>query len=65
MQILNQDARTSSAEIARQVGIPERTVYHRIRRLVEGNYIKTVAVVNPKAFGYTLAVDIFCEIESG
>ena len=65
MQILNKDARTSSSEIARQVRIPERTVYHRIRRLVEGNYIKTVAVINPKAFGYTLAVDIFCEIELG
>lgn len=65
MQILNKDARISSSEIARQVRIPERTVYHRIRRLVEGNYIKTVAVINPKAFGYTLAVDIFCEIELG
>jgi len=65
MQILNKDARTSSSEIARQVRIPERTVYHRIRRLLEGNYIKTVAVINPKAFGYTLAVDIFCEIELG
>ncbi len=65
MQILNKDARISSSEIARQVRIPERTVYHRIRRLLEGNYIKTVAVINPKAFGYTLAVDIFCEIELG
>jgi Lrp/AsnC family transcriptional regulator, regulator for asnA, asnC and gidA len=65
MQILNQDARTSSAEIARQVGIPERTVYHRIKRLVDGGYMKSVAIINSKAFGFTLAVDIFCEIEVG
>lgn len=65
MQILNQDARTTSAEIARQVGIPERTVYHRIKRLVDGGYMRSVAVINPKAFGFTLAVDIFCEVEIG
>lgn len=65
MQILNQDARTPSSEIARQVGIPERTVHNRIHRLQDGGYIHAVAVVNPKAFGYTLAVDIFCEIELG
>jgi Lrp/AsnC family transcriptional regulator, regulator for asnA, asnC and gidA len=63
IQILNQDARTSSANIARLVNIPERTVHHRIRRLLEGGYIRAVAVVNPKAFGYSIAVDIFCEIE--
>ncbi len=65
MQILNQDARTASSEIARQVGIPERTVHNRIHRLQDGGYMQAVAVVNPKAFGYTLAVDIFCEIELG
>jgi DNA-binding Lrp family transcriptional regulator len=27
--------------------------------------IQPVAVVNPAAFGYTLAVDIFCELEMG
>ena len=27
--------------------------------------IRTVAVVNPEAFGYTLAVDVFCELEIG
>jgi Lrp/AsnC family transcriptional regulator for asnA, asnC and gidA len=65
MQILNQDARTPSSEIARQVGVPERTVHNRIHRLQEGGYMHAIAVVNPKAFGYTLAVDIFCEIELG
>jgi Lrp/AsnC family transcriptional regulator for asnA, asnC and gidA len=65
IQILNQNARTPSAEISRTVGIPERTVHNRIHRLVDGGFIQAIAVVNPKAFGYTLAVDIFCEIEMG
>jgi Lrp/AsnC family transcriptional regulator for asnA, asnC and gidA len=65
LQILNQDARASSVEIARQVGIPERTVHNRIRRLLEGNYFRPTGVVNPKAFGYVLAVNIFCEIDMG
>jgi Lrp/AsnC family transcriptional regulator, regulator for asnA, asnC and gidA len=65
MQILNRNARTPSIEIARQVGVPERTVHNRIHRLQEGGFIQVVAVVNPKAFGYSLAVDIFCEIEVG
>ena len=65
LQILNQDARTPSSEIARRVAIPERTVHNRIHRLQEGGYVQAIAVVNPRAFGYTLAVDIFCEIELG
>lgn len=60
---LNQDARLSSAEIARLLHVPERTVRYRINRLVTENIIKFVAVVNRKAFGYDLVVDIFCEIE--
>lgn len=60
---LNQDARLSSAEIARLLQVPERTVRYRINRLITENIIKLVAVVNRKAFGYDLVVDIFCEIE--
>lgn len=60
---LNQDARLSSAEIARSLNVAERTVRYRISRLIAENIIKPVAVVNRKAFGYDLVVDIFCEIE--
>jgi Lrp/AsnC family transcriptional regulator for asnA, asnC and gidA len=60
---LNQDARLTSAELARESGMSERTVRHRINRLIENEIIKPVAVVNPIAFGYDLVVDIFCEVE--
>jgi Lrp/AsnC family transcriptional regulator, regulator for asnA, asnC and gidA len=60
---LNRDARLSSAELAREFGFSERTVRHRIQRLITEGILKPVAVVNPLAFGYNLVVDIFCEVE--
>ena len=65
IEYLNQDARSSSAEMARCLGISERTVRYRIRRLIEQNVIQPTTVINPASFGYTLAVDIFCELEMG
>ncbi len=63
IQHLNRDARLTSSEIARALNVAERTVRHRIKRLINANIIKLVAVVNPLAFGYDLVVDIFCEID--
>ena len=60
---LNQDARLTSAELARESGMSERTVRHRINRLITEGVLKPVAIVNPQAFGYNLVVDIFCEVE--
>src|SRR3990172_6573948 len=62
---LNRNARMPSAQIARQLGVSERTVNHRIKRLVDSGVIQPVAVANPNSFGYTLAVDILCELEVG
>jgi Lrp/AsnC family transcriptional regulator for asnA, asnC and gidA len=62
---LNQNARLSSAAIARQTGVSERTIKNRIKRLIESNAILPTAVIDPVAFGYTLAIDIFYEIEVG
>jgi Lrp/AsnC family transcriptional regulator for asnA, asnC and gidA len=60
---LNQNARMPSARLARELNVAERTVRHRIARLIEHDIIRPVAVVNPSAFGYDLAVDIFCELD--
>lgn len=65
LTLLNQNARQSSAAIARHTGISERTVNNRIKRLIESNAIQPTAIANPAAFGYTLAIDIFCELEVG
>jgi Lrp/AsnC family transcriptional regulator for asnA, asnC and gidA len=63
MELLNQDARLPSTHISRRLGVAQRTVRSRIERLVAAGVIRTVAVVQPAAFGYDLVVDIFCEIE--
>ena len=65
IMLLNQNARLSGANIARRLDISPRTVRNRIHRLVDQDVIRPVAVVNPQAFGYQLAVDIFCEIDIG
>jgi len=62
---LNRDARIPSARIARDMGVAERTVNNRIKRLVETKVIQPIAVVNPASFGYTIAVEIYCELEVG
>jgi Lrp/AsnC family transcriptional regulator for asnA, asnC and gidA len=62
---LNRDARLSSARLARILGVSERTVHNRIKRLTAANVIQTVAVINPAAFGYTMTVLVFCDIEVG
>jgi len=65
LKALSADARVSNAEIARQTGIPERTVHYRLRRLFDTRQIRAALVVDPFAVGYTLAVDFFCELEPG
>lgn len=62
---LQQDSRTPSAEIARQVGVAERTVRARIDRLVNDGVIRLVAVLSPKALGYHVTADVFLEVELG
>jgi Lrp/AsnC family transcriptional regulator for asnA, asnC and gidA len=63
IECLNRDARAPSAEIARELGVAERTVRYRIQRLIDQDVIHPITVVNPAAFGYNMAVNIFCEVE--
>ena len=60
---LNADARLSSAELARDLKTAERTVRRRIQRLIDEGVIAPIAVINPEPFGFTLVVDIVCEVE--
>jgi Lrp/AsnC family transcriptional regulator for asnA, asnC and gidA len=62
---LQRDSRTPSAEIARRVGVAERTVRARIDRLVQDRVVRLVALVSPQALGYTVTADVFLEVELG
>lgn len=65
LKLLNLNARISSAQIARELEESARTVQNRIQRLTELGAVQFVGVVSPASFGYSLAVDIFCELEVG
>ena len=64
IRLLQSDARLSGAVIARCLGVSERTVRNRIDRLTQSDAIIPTVVINPKAFGYQTAVDVFCEVEA-
>ncbi|MFN3338012.1 MAG: Lrp/AsnC family transcriptional regulator, partial [Thermomicrobium sp.] len=65
IRLLQEDSRMPSAEIARRLGVAERTVRARINRLVQDGVVKLVAIVNPGALGYDVTADIFLEVEPG
>ena len=63
LQALHQDARTPAADIARLTGANERTIRKRIERLVAEGVVRLTAILEPAAFGYLTAADIFLEVE--
>ena len=50
--LLQIDGRESNAKIAREVGVSEGTVRRRLRRLVQEDVIKVIAVPNLEKLGY-------------
>ena len=60
LEILQENARTSNAEIARQVGMAPSAVLERVRKLEERGVIEGyTARVNPEAFGLGLTAYVF------
>ena len=63
IQALHENARVAASEIARKTGANERTVRKRIERLLNENVVRLTAILNPLAFGYITAADIFIQVE--
>jgi Lrp/AsnC family leucine-responsive transcriptional regulator len=58
--ILQANARTSNAEIARQIGLAPSAVFERIRKLEEGGLVRGFrADVDPRAAGLPLLAFVF------
>ena len=53
VSLLQEDGRASNAGIAREVGVSEGTVRRRLKRLVQEEYIRVVALPDPSKMGYT------------
>lgn len=67
VQIVNmllEDGRMSSSEIARRTGVSERVVRYRIEQMLSNGVIQVSAVVNPEAFGLTVKADVWMEVDS-
>ena len=65
IKLLNENGRLSASEVARKLDANQRTIRKRIDHLVESGVINLTAIVNPEAFHYTTAADIFLEVERG
>ena len=65
IDLLMEDGRMSSAEIARRVGISERSVRYRLDRLLRDGVIQVSAIVRPKMVGFDVMADVLMEIEPG
>jgi len=63
IQELHAEARASATDIARRTGANERTIRKRIDRLVTDGVIRLTAILDPLAFGYQTAADIFLEAD--
>lgn len=50
--LLQGDGRASNAKIAREVGVSEGTVRRRLRRLIQDDVVKVIAVPNLEKLGY-------------
>ncbi len=65
MELLAEDGRMSSAEMARRLDLPVRTVRYRLDRLLKNDVVKVRPIVNPAAFGYAILADVLIETEAG
>ena len=65
IRLLQSDGRASNASIARKVGVSEGTVRRRLRYLIEGEFIKVIAVPNLTHMGYATAALVGVQTEPG
>jgi len=63
--LLVEDGRMSSAEIARRVGgLSERAARYRIERMIRDGVIQVRAVANPRSAGYSIIADVWLQVDA-
>ena len=63
IRLLQKDGRMSNIAIAQQLGISEYTVRNRMKRLLDEETIKIVAVANPIDLGFEIAGNLKIKID--
>jgi len=63
IQLLQQDARMSSGDVARHLGgVSDRVVRYRVNRLLDRKVIFLQAMVNPRRVGFPVVADVLIEV---
>ena len=62
--LLQKDGTSTNAGIARQVGVSEETVRRRLKRLMQDDYIKVIAVPDARKIGYETQVLIGLQVDA-
>jgi Lrp/AsnC family transcriptional regulator for asnA, asnC and gidA len=63
ISLLQQDGMATNAGIARQIGVSEETVRRRLKRMVEEQYIRVVALPDPGKLGYNSEVLVGIQVD--
>ena len=61
--MLQEDGRASNAGIARDAGVSEGTVRRRLKRLIDEEYIRVVAMLDPEKMGFAAEVLIGVQVD--
>ena len=64
IKLLQKDGRLSHADIARQLNIAPSTAFRRVKRLLEENIIKIMAIPEPTRLGYQAMAVICLDVET-
>jgi Lrp/AsnC family transcriptional regulator for asnA, asnC and gidA len=65
VDLLMEDGRMSSADIARRIGtVSERSVRYRLERMIHEGVFRVRAIPSPHALGYSVIADVFIEAEA-
>ncbi len=66
LQVLNENARRSFREVAKEVGLSVTAVIHKVKKLEEAGAIKGyIPVLDPESLGYNLMAVIALRISKG
>ena len=65
IRILQQDGRAGNAKIARQLGVSEGTIRRRLKRLIEDEAIRVLALPEPSKLGYATEAIVALQVDPG
>ena len=60
---LRTNGRKANVELARELGVTETTVRRRLQRLIEQDYVRIIAVTNPRRMGYEFDAVVALDVD--